>query len=184
MAIERVKMIKTVVAGEDCWEAGEIFPKPGKPLHPVLLDELRNRTGTVEVLSYTKDVVLQESNLQMPLSDNVLAMAQSKEKEALEEAKLEKARADALLIEKRELAKTIEDLQMQFEVLQTMVNGFQKDLQELKERLEIGQEPFDLLSERIDVLEGNLVVQKEDAPSMKTSEKKAPVKRKIIVRRK
>jgi len=82
MAIEKVKMLKTIQSpGRECWEVGEVYPKnPGEPLHPILLDEILKKTGSVEVVSYTKDTVAEESNLQQPLSDNALVEAQRESK--------------------------------------------------------------------------------------------------------
>lgn len=194
MTIELVKMIKSVQAGRECWEAGEIYPKnPGDPLHPVLLAEIMAKTGTVEVLSHKKDSVPEKSGLIKPLSDNTLAEAQHKEREATEALRLATEKAEQLLIEKREMLKTVEDLQLSFEALQTMVYGFQRDLQELKEApVYTAEESIDLLSERITALEnaGPIIdapepeTKKQDAPSKKTSGKKVSGKKKLIVRRK
>ncbi len=189
MTIESVKMLKTVQADRECWEAGEIFPKnPGEPLHPILLAEISAGTGTVEVLTHTKESASEKSGLTKPLSDNSLAAAQHREREALEALRLEKEKADNLLIEKREMQKTIEDLLTRFDALNMTVLSVQGEVQELKEVPDYSDEMIQgqikSLFGRIDALEGKeTVVKKEDAPSKKTSGEKVSGKKKIIVRR-
>ncbi len=192
MTIERVKMIKTVQSGRDCWEAGEIYPEGDEPLHPVLLQEIVLRTGTVEVLSHKDEA--KKDNLKQPLSDNSLAEAQHKEKEALEKASLEQERADQILIEKRKLAETIEEFQIRLEALTGLVTdlkisvtlvGKRLDALEEKETPDAGAQ-VDELSKRIVFNENNIKLlfnSGKDAPSVKTRGTKAPVKRKVIVRR-
>lgn len=50
MIILKVRLIKTLKAGDMIWVEGEVLPKNGEPLHPVILDEIHLETGTVEIL--------------------------------------------------------------------------------------------------------------------------------------
>ncbi len=198
MSIEKVKMLKTIQLDRECWEVGEILPrKPGEPLPPIILDEILKQTGSVEVLSYTKDSAPEKSNLKQPLSDNALAEAQRNEKEAVKKAEIERKRAEQLLIEKREMMKAVEDLQMRFEALSDVVVKFGDSFDSLSKKVTDLQKDIDLNEERFEVMVGRIadlerpitkdVAQKEkeeSTPSSKTSGKKVFVKRKVIVKRK
>jgi len=214
MTIEKVKMIKTIQSGKDCWEAGEIYPKGGEPLHPTILEEIRLKTGTVEILSYKGDSVLAKSNLQQPLSDNTLVEAQRKEKEALEKFSLAKTRADQLLIEKREMIKAVEDLGIRFEVLSTKVFNLQNQVDTFEKGVPKNVDTrLNILYKRVGVLEEEshkiskllaemanditnvkkavsmidlvkTVPEKESTSSKKTSGRKVLVKRTIVQRKK
>ena len=187
MSIEKVKIKRTLQLDRKCWEVGEIYPKGDEPLHPMLLDEILKQTGSVEVLSYTKDSVMEKSNLKQPLSDNVLAEAQRNEKEALEKVETERKRAEQLLIEKREMMKAVEDLQMRFEALSDVVVKFGDSFDSLSKKVTDLETKATLAHNGISKLRGEIpkdTKKEESAPSMKTSKKKAFVKRKVIVKRK
>jgi len=202
MAIEKVKMLKSVTFDTECWEVGEIYPKGTEPLHPILLQEILRKTGTVEVISHTKNIVLEKSNLTTPLSNNSLAEAQRKEKELMAIAEAERERAEQLLIDKQKLITTIEEMELNFQVLSIMVNGFVDRLDEMekefKRQIKNLSDVVCLLTEKADVLEKRFYssnyclvdhvhqdnsTKKEDASSIITSEKKV-LARKTIVKRK
>ncbi len=205
MSIEKVKMLKTIQFDRECWEVGEIYPKGDEPLHPIILDEILKQTGSVEVLSYTKDSVMEKSKLKQPLSDNALAEAQLKEKEALEKAETERKRAEQLLIEKREMMKAVEDLQMRFEALSDVVVKFGDsfdslakkvtDLENVLNKEKITEIIARLINDSRAAIAGmntraaltsiiKDTEKEESAPSSKTSGKKVLVRRKVIVKRK
>lgn len=51
-AIERVRLLKTLKCGNDVWYKGKILDaaKDGKPIPTSIISEIRQQTGTVEVL--------------------------------------------------------------------------------------------------------------------------------------
>ena len=120
MSIEKVKMLKTVQAGRECWEKGTILPIGGESLHPIILQEIIQRTGTVEVLSYKEDPIKKGSKLKTPLDNNSLLEAQRKERELNERLNAERVKAEEAVLMSKKFAK---DFQETKEVLEGMSDG-------------------------------------------------------------
>ena len=56
MSIERVRIVKTLKCGTNMYWVGQVFPeRDGEDIPPDLLTEVRQETGTVEVLLETRD---------------------------------------------------------------------------------------------------------------------------------
>lgn len=57
MLIDKISINKTIKAGDLVWVKGTVLNK--FPFHPVLLEEIKHKTGTVEVLSYKEEPEIQ-----------------------------------------------------------------------------------------------------------------------------
>ena len=123
--IEKVKMIKSLRAGELVWEAGTILPREGEFLHPTIIEEVRLNTGTVEVLSYKDGSPVEESGLKVPLNENTLLQAGIESKEVDAKIAAEKAIKDSEARERKAIFDEIEELKL-------LSSQFEKALAELK----------------------------------------------------
>lgn len=62
MSIESVKVLKTLVAGDNMWPKGAVFPNRNCPqIPPIILAEAELGRGTVEILSEMPDEVILSS---------------------------------------------------------------------------------------------------------------------------
>ncbi len=175
--IEKVKMIKTVVAGSECWEAGTILPVEGEALPSVILQEIQQKTGTVEVLSMKPDPVMEESKLVVPLNDNVLLEAGREEKGMAEKLVAVKVEAEKAIYEKfqRQVAETkesFESLKSAFVALEeTFVSFKETVLQELKEQGIKASEAGKALKKELEAKYADLEIKIQDkkTPTKQTS---------------
>ena len=135
MSIEKVEIVKTIVAGDLTWEKGTVLPKDGEPLPPIVLDEIIQKTGTVKVLSYTPDVVTEKTGLVIPLNDSKLTEAHWNEEELQQKLVEEKNRADEA---------------------ERMSKVFSESLQETKEAIEAWKMAFDALASRVKEIEESI----------------------------
>ena len=55
--VKKVKMTLSVLAGTKVWDQGLIIDSP---IDPILLNEIRQNTGTVEVLEYDREKIKEE----------------------------------------------------------------------------------------------------------------------------
>ena len=131
--IEKVKMIKTVVAGSECWEAGTILPVEGEALPSVILQEIQQKTGTVEVLSMKPDPVMEESKLAVPLADNTRLEAQREQKGMAEKLIAVRAEAEKAIYEK--FVRQVDETKESFESLKSAFVALEKTFVSFRERV-------------------------------------------------
>lgn len=174
--IERVKMIKTLKAGELVWEAGTILPKEGESLHPIIVEEVRLNTGTVEVLSYRDGSPAEDSGLKVPLNENVSLKAEVREKEVNARAAAEKMIRDSEAKERKALFKEIEELKLQSSKFEKSIAELRKDFLILKDSFEKNK------SVKEDERSSDTPEKKEEGTPEKMSTEVSPAKTKTVRR--
>ncbi|OIO42026.1 hypothetical protein AUJ63_04230 [Candidatus Pacearchaeota archaeon CG1_02_35_32] len=148
MSIEKVKMLKTVQAGRECWEKGTILPIGGESLHPIILQEIIQRTGTVEVLSYKEDPIKKGSKLKTPLDNNSLLEAQRKERELNERLNAERVKAEEAVLMSKKFAKDFQETKEVLEGIKMENQSFASRLQKMEKSLEGLKSAFSSFEEK------------------------------------
>jgi hypothetical protein len=95
MKVEQVKLLRTLKSGSNVWIEGSYFPNKEYPSIPhVILEEVRLRTGRVEVTQQSEDVVLPEKSQTQPdlTSTSVDVATKVTSRASLEESRHEEKR--------------------------------------------------------------------------------------------